>query len=130
MKLLCEWHLPIRTVSEANNSEHWTAKRKRKQIQKRWVDAAFLKEKKQFPENLKINLTRIAPRMLDIGDNLPMSFKTIRDQIAANLRPNLAPGRADDDERLVWGYHQEKGKPKEYAIKILIFENDTTLNQN
>ena len=51
-----------------------------------------------------------------------MSFKSIKDYIADKLRPNLAPGRADDDKLLTWSYDQEKGAPKTYGVKIIIYD--------
>jgi len=59
-------------------------------------------------------LTRIAPRSLD-DDNLPRSFKAIRDGIAEAL------GMDDNTKsKLKWQYAQEKGPPKQYAIRIQI----------
>lgn len=59
-------------------------------------------------------LTRIAPRSLD-DDNLPRSFKAIRDGIAEAL------GMDDNvKSKLKWKYAQEKGPPKQYAVRIQI----------
>jgi hypothetical protein len=49
-----------------------------------------------------------------------MSFKWIVDAVAEYINPGMKVGRADDDERIEWAYSQEKGKPKEYAIRITI----------
>lgn len=62
-------------------------------------------------------MTRIAPRKLD-DDNLPVSMKWIRDEIANMLIPGKALGQADSDHGIKWTYAQEKGKPKEYAVRI------------
>lgn len=67
-----------------------------------------------------ITMTRIAPRKLDAKENLPMSFKWFSDGLADYLKPGLAAGRADDDERMQWKFEQEKGEPKQYAIRIKI----------
>lgn len=64
--------------------------------------------------NCLVVLTRIAPRSLD-DDNLPRSFKAIRDGIAEAL------GMDDNvKSKLKWGYAQEKGPPKKYAVRIQI----------
>lgn len=60
---------------------------------------------------VEVVLTRIAPRELD-DDNLARSFKAVRDQVAVHLG-------VDDRSKLVtWRYAQEKGKPREYAVRI------------
>jgi len=107
MKLLFEWSLPIYTVSEANNSDHWTKKKKRKDIQKRWIWVTFQKEKPKIPIPCHIKLTRVASEKLD-DDNLPVSMKYIRDALADQIFPGLPPGRADDKKLgLTWEYDQD-----------------------
>lgn len=120
MKTVVNWHLPIRTASEANSSEHWNKKAKRHKLQKRWIKAAFHRERPQIALPALVVLTRLAPRALDCQDNLPCSMKYIVDAIAEELTGNYVPGRADGDKRITWEYHQEKGEPKEYAVKIEI----------
>ena len=116
-----ELKLPIRTVSEANSSEHWTAKHKRHKKQK-FIVRAYLNK---IPRNtiklpVAIRLTRIAPRQLDRDDNLPMTFKYIKDYICDYIIPGLQAGRADDTDQISFSYSQEKGKPKEYSVIIRI----------
>lgn len=106
MTLLLQWTLPIRAESEANCSEHWTKKKKRHDIQKRWVWAYFKQERPCIPLPCRIKLTRIGKRMLD-SDNLPVSMKWVRDSIADQLIPGLPPGHADNDPRLSWEYDQK-----------------------
>ena len=119
-------------VSEANRSgEHWTKKHKRHQQQKFLMTAFMTKYYDQFDfipimiehnitKELNITLTRIAPRSLDKEENLPCSVKYFKDYIADFLIPNKAAGRADDSKQLTWVFKQEKGKPKEYALKVEI----------
>lgn len=116
------WQLPIKTASESNSSEHWTKKAKRHRLQQRRVKEAFLEDQPQIEFPLHVVLTRISPRRLDSHDNLPTSLKWISDSIAANLTGNFVPGRADDDKRITWEYRQEKGKVREYAVRIEIQE--------
>lgn len=103
--------LPIRTVSEANQREHWGKKASRAKKQRNAtcmrLFAAFGKAPRKPPDC--ITLTRIAPRALD-SDNLAGSFKAIRDGIQDWCGVN--------DRDLVFAYAQRKGKPKEYAVEI------------
>lgn len=110
--------IPVRIISEANNTDHWTKKYKRQKKQEKVVALYLLKETKpDLP--VKITLTRIAPRSLDY-DNLVFCFKKISDTVSSWLIPGLAPGRADGDKRIEFSYTQRRGKPKEYAIEIEI----------
>lgn len=120
MKTIVTWQLPIKTASESNSSEHWTRKSKRHRIQKRWVIATFRSARPIVPFPCHVHLTRIAPRKLDEGDNLPGSMKYIRDAVAECLTGIHIAGRADGDDRISWEYAQEKGKVREYAVKIEI----------
>lgn len=109
-------------VSEANRGgEHWTKKHKRHQTQKLLIQS-YLNNRIEGPIQLPccVILTRIAPRSLDQDDNLPMSFKHYKDYIADFIIPNKQMGRADDSKEITWIYKQEKGIPKEYAIKVEI----------
>jgi hypothetical protein len=117
--------IPMRISSIANISEHWTKERRRKQKIKDAV-TPFLKPKIHLVKlPVSITLIRIAPRKLDEHDNLRMAFKTIADVIAALIFPDLTLGGGDDDDRLRWAYNQFKGKPKEYAFRIVIQNLDS-----
>jgi hypothetical protein len=134
--------IPLKTVSEANQRGHWGPGAKRKQehrgvaklvIEKALRDAGVLTERWTFsPSNFAngapmltgggirihwsgaiITLTRIAPRALD-DDNLCSAFKAIRDGIADAFHTDDRKGR------LEWKYTQERGKPKEYAVRVEI----------
>lgn len=115
--------LPIKTVSEANlTREHWTKKHKRHKLQKEAIMLGC--SNRITPDMLPctIKLTRIAPRFLDLHDNLPMAFKFILDSLASLLVPNKANGQADSDSRIQVRYDQIKGIPHEYAIQIEIIK--------
>jgi hypothetical protein len=60
-----------------------------------------------------VKIIRIAPRSLDQG-NLEASLKHVQDGVADALQVN------DADTRIEWRYAQEKGKPKEYAVRVEI----------
>jgi hypothetical protein len=113
-----EWNLFIKTVSEANCSEHWSKKHKRHSFQKKAIWAQFKKEGITIPLPCHVKLTRISSRKLDIGDNLPCAFKWIKDEIAAQITGNKVAGRGDDDERITWEYDQVKGSPQSIRISF------------
>ena len=103
--------VPIRTYSKLNEREHWRARHRRSKAERR---ATFL----MVPSYAVtcptvVTLTRIAPRALD-GDNLQASFKNCRDAVADRMDID------DADPRVTWRYAQEKGAPKEYAVRIEI----------
>lgn len=92
--------VPVKTASTSNLREHWAAKNKRTDAQKRatrsrcppWTGGPLL----------LVTLTRVSPRALD-DDNLRGALKSVRDAVATWLR-------VDDASPLVrWEYAQEKG---------------------
>lgn len=119
-KLLYSRTIPIKTLSEANVSEHWSKSSKRHKMQKDIVHCFLKIDRPVIQPPCTIKITRIAPRMLDSHDNLRMSMKWIIDALLEYINPNKAVGRADDDLRVSYEYDQEKGLPKEYAIRIEI----------
>ena len=131
MNKIISLHLQIKTVSEANCSEHWSKKNNRHKSQKKSIWWAFKSMGTKIPLPCVIKLTRISPRTLD-DDNLSMSLKWIRDSISEHIFPEKTigrsrkipgksvklAGRADDDERISWQYGQEKGNPQSIRIDI------------
>ena len=140
-----KWELPIKTVSEANTSEHWTKKARRHKAQQWVVRLAFGGLKSPISLPCCVKMTRVGGGQLDTGDNLPMAFKYIKDQIAEEIFPETAgyyttkgrqyvdkhgrtrtrkaqirskKGNADDDPRITWEYAQEKAK--KHAVRIEI----------
>lgn len=107
-------------VSEANNTDHWTVKRKRKNHQKIEVISAMshlnLKNLAKYP--LLISIIRIGGRKMD-DDNYQNAVKAIRDAIADQLNPGLAPGQADNSDQFSWVYQQQKGSPKRIRVEFL-----------
>ena len=110
--------LPVKVVSEANQRCHWSSRFHRFNRQKIRVGFALLphKHKVRFPATCV--LTRIGPKKLDT-DNLAGAFKAVQDSIARMC------GVDDGDARWDWQYRQEVGNPKQYAIRIEIFESGT-----
>lgn len=117
----------LRLVSEANSREHWAVKSKRRNQQASLLSASVAKTCPEIytlrGHALQIQLTRIAPRALDPHDNLPASFKYLLDALCDLILPGYKPGRADGRLNLAITYSQEKGEPKQYAVKILINHN-------
>lgn len=131
------WELPLKTISEANSSEHWTKSRQRHKQQQFFIRALFNAEKRPIPIPCEITLTRIAVRMLDCEENLPMAFKWIKDEIGACLFPEKVvlykqangktaknKGHADSDPRVTWKYAQEKGKIQGIRIEFRPLGNE------
>lgn len=132
---MIKFELPIKTVSEANCSEHWVKKSKRHKNQQFFVRIGFLKFVKDIKFPCLIRMVRLGPRILD-SDNLQSAFKYIRDEISECLLPELRKtyinkhgneiaikGRADSDERIIWQYAQEKQAKQGVRIEI-DYENE------
>lgn len=109
--------LPVRTVSEANCTDHWTKKHKRHRIQQKTVALVLnpVREKIKLP--CHITLTRYAPKKLDKHDNLPISLKYILDACCAIITGDFRPGRADNDDRISVSYEQETSS--HYGVKVV-----------
>jgi len=124
----------LRVVSTMNEREHWRKRAKRSREQRRFVamlacgrfgdlqpplrgyiyrSQVDRRWKLMSDASLSVTLTRIAPRALD-GDNLAAGLKAVRDGVADALGVN------DADPRVTWAYAQERGKPREYAVRIEI----------
>lgn len=116
-----ELTLPIRTVSETNQREHWSARHLRRKGQRftAWARTfaglvnAFPVRDVFTPVSWHVTLTRVAPRRLD-QDNLAGSFKATIDGIADAL------GVDDADPRVTWAYEQRRGGRGEYAVLVRI----------
>ena len=124
------WIINIKTVSEANSSEHWSSKSKRHKIQQEFVKLSFAKYVKELTLPCEVTLTRLSPRILD-DDNLVMSMKWIRDELSGCILPDSRQyylnakgktkelkGRVDSDERIKWRYGQEKSQIQGVSIEI------------
>jgi hypothetical protein len=110
-------HLPIRTVSEPNQREHWSKKARRVKDQRCTtglvVRAELRRSKLSLDDGLVVTLCRVAPRTLD-DDNLRGATKGLRDGVADALGIN------DRDPRVSWEYEQRRGHAGEYAVSVTI----------
>lgn len=107
--------VPVRLESTANKREHWGARARRAKAHRHatyYAIAAAAKPAKS-PLPCVVTIMRVAPRPLDT-DNLAISAKAIRDQIAYHLGVN------DNDPRVEWRYKQCKGEPKVYEVFVTI----------
>ena len=95
--------VPVGTKNPTNQREHPMARHKRASGER---DATgLLWPGWSGPVLLVVRLTRVSPRLLDAEDNLPAALKSIRDEVAKQLR-------VDDASPLVrWLYAQAKGQP-------------------
>lgn len=110
--------LPIRLVSEANAHEHWRTRQKRAKAQR---EAAYVATKSAIARAVvrlpaTVTITRIAPSMLD-SDNAVGSAKHIRDGIADALGIN------DRDPAVTWVVRQERGAPRQYAVRVEVLSD-------
>jgi len=105
--------IPIRTVSEANQREHWAKRHKRNKRQQLETTWHLSRAARWFVFPCRVTLTRIAPRKLDT-DNLAGSFKHVQDAVAKWL------GVDDGDGSVEWRYEQRRGEPNEYAVEIAL----------
>ena len=114
------FELPVKLTSEANSSDYWTKKKKRKDAQKVYIDLYCKNLIQDIILPCTITLIRRSPRQFD-DDNLTIAFKTIRDRLAQLLFPGSKPGQKDSDKRIKWIYLQEKNIiPKQHSIIIQI----------
>ncbi len=124
------WEVPMKTVSEANCSEHWRVKSKRHKIQQFLIASLFKHEAQEIPFPCCVTLIRLSPKPLD-SDNLTCAFKWIRDEISECLlpdeqktflnakgKPQKIKGRLDSDPRILWRYSQRKCKIQGIRIEI------------
>ena len=125
MNFIRSWTVPIEVVNEAAKAnQHWRIKSRRHNSQ-HFAVLHHLEEICAYRnQKIHVKLIRISPRMLDSEDNLPYSFKWIKDSLADMLIPGLQRGRADDSDLIDWSYAQEKGKPKEKGMRVEVYARD------
>jgi hypothetical protein len=100
-------------VNPLNRREHWSKRHERNtehQARVRWA----LGPQGDSLLPCIVTLTRISPRTMDDDGNVA-AFKWVRDEVARWLG-------ADDSPRsgIVWCYKQQRGEPKQYAVRIEI----------
>jgi hypothetical protein len=108
--------LPLKTIAHTNERGHWRARARRVKAEREMTRLAWLAAGQPVPSwPAVVTITRIAPRPLDAGDNLPSASKAIRDELVACW------GLADDGgDEVRWQYEQARGGVREYAVRIEI----------
>lgn len=103
-----------RLVSEANKRGSWRKHEERRKTQRAdartQVHAAAGRRRPKLP--IVIVATRISPKAFDSDDNLPMSFKHVRDGVHDWLKVD------DGSDDVRWLYEWEQGKPHTVRIEI------------
>lgn len=99
--------IAMRTVSEANQREHWSARARRVSAQRQTIGRALASHGEHLvalraAPCIVVELTRVAPRALD-SDNAVGAMKAVRDAIAAWI------GIDDGSSRYEWRYAQRRG---------------------
>ena len=122
--LIAQARIPIQTHAETNTRYNSWLLRERHRKQKMLVQQS-LRVPALDRKPLLVVLTRIAPRRLDAHDNLRASLKYIADAVAEKLVPGKKVGQADSSKKILWEYAQVRGKVREYAVDIRIFETET-----
>jgi hypothetical protein len=101
----------IKTVSEANQREHWAAKRKRKVGQQTAFRIFWKTYKPKVKLPATITFTRYSCNVMD-SDNLAGAFKHVRDQLAKEL------GIDDGSKEIRFEYAQERIAKREHYFTI------------
>lgn len=111
-----EFSVPCRVVSEQRRSK-WTSQYRRQKQQRQAVYETLqaLRLLAVPPPPYLVTLTKVGPKM--DSDNLAISFKAIRDGIAADL---LALD--DGDERIEWRYEQRHGP---HGVEVRVESRET-----
>ncbi len=132
-KRILSFMVPVKTISEANTSDHWTKRARRRRTQSLIVWHSFRKATKDVEVTLPCHITviRLSSRSLDTMENLPMALKAITDELADILVPEKGGwyvtkagtkkrirGHSDSDPRLSWSYAQEKAKTQAVRVEI------------
>lgn len=111
--------VPIRTVTESNAKENPFTKNRRSKAQKSAVGFMLRAHVgRPFQAPLHVVLTRISPRDLD-PDNRVSSQKHVIDSIAEWL------GIDDGDDRVTYQVQAERGRPKQYAVRVEIYKGES-----
>lgn len=109
--------VPIRTVAETNEREHWSRRHKRRKAQREavaWSLAPHQAAMVVFAKRWIVTITRVAPRPLDGHDNLRSGLKATADEVARWL------GVDDGSDAVEWRYGQRRGRVREYAVEVRI----------
>ncbi len=108
----------IKTVSEANQAEHWSRKHRRKKDQQNDFAMLWRQHQRTLLLPLTVTFTRYSCKVLDT-DNLAGAFKHIQDELARQL------GVDDGDGSVQWKYEQVRLAKREHYFEVE-FSNEST----
>lgn len=103
----------IKTVSEANQREHWAVKARRKRSQQRDFSILWKTQKQVIELPATFTFTRYACKLMD-SDNLAGAFKHVRDQLAKEI------GIDDGSDQIRFEYKQERIAKREHYFTVEI----------
>lgn len=103
----------IKTVSEANQREHWAVKSRRKRNQQHDFSMLWKQHKCFVSLPAQITFTRFACNTLDT-DNLAGAFKHVQDALAKELNID------DGSPSVRWIYAQERTAKREHYFTVAI----------
>jgi hypothetical protein len=103
--------IPLKTVSAANEREHWRAKHRRVKAEREAI-AWMLKAKRPPPLPVVVTMTRVGPSNGLDDDNLASAFKGVRDEIARWLG-------VDDRSQLV-RFVPAQRREKHWGVEIRV----------
>ncbi len=109
--------IPTKTYSITNERTHHMVKHRWAKEQRKATWGAALAAgvpALRFDQGAHVTMTRVDPFSLDVGDNLPSSMKSVRDQLAVALGVN------DGSGRVKWWYEQRVGKGAPPAVEVEI----------
>lgn len=104
-----EFSIPCVVVSEANMRGTWAKGWRRRKEQREALYGALLTLGLQFlprATGYRVTWTKVGGKSLDKEDNLPISFKGLRDDLTSWMGFD-----SDDDPALEWCYSQRLGEP-------------------
>lgn len=107
--------LPIITISRANSREGRHARADRVKGERKTTALGFSDRTIAREDRYHVHLVRVAPSALDPVDNLPMSMKAVRDEVAKLLGFDDGPKAP-----IRWTCSQERGGVREYAVGVTI----------
>ena len=109
------FEIPVKTVSESNQREHWAAKHRRTKALRETAAMFSGQWRSKAPKRIKaIRMTRVTGKrgkMLDVG-NLAVALKAVQDGLCDAL------GIDDGDARIEWTYDQCKGDDWGVEVEI------------
>lgn len=118
------YSVPVKTVSEANQRDHWAKKASRTKslrqaghlhtmaaVAKHFGRTASPDRVLADHDSVEILLTRVAPGQLD-DDNLASSLKAFRDGVADAFQSD------DKNPKISWKYAQVRGKT--YSVEVTL----------